>query len=230
MSSCTNWGTLWLRVLTGFPHTASPCCRLAAWPNWIGFRNPFQELVIAVAGPAVNVVIAAVLIPVVATLYGIGQITPWGLVGGGFVARLLLVNLVLVAFNLIPAFPMDGGRVLRAFLALMTDYSSATRWAVRIGQTTAVVLGVWGFLMLQNPLLLIMATFLVFAAEGELRQALQAEVRGDEPDAAIVTARLVRETSAPRRLIVLEHPTPSRPAGVVELVEIPDGAPAQSCD
>ncbi len=196
-------------------------------------RNPFQELVIAVAGPAVNVVIAAVLIPVVATLYGIGQITPWALVGGGFVARLLLVNLVLVAFNLIPAFPMDGGRVLRAFLALGTDYSSATRWAVRIGQTMAVVLGVGGFLTLQNPLLLLMATFLVFAAESELRQALLAGTVAagrlvPTTDANIVPARLVREMAPTERQIVIQNPSSGgRPACVVEWVVIPDRTPAQ---
>lgn len=136
-------------------------------------RNPWQELVIALAGPAVNVVIAVMLLPVVGALYGLGQITSLGLISGGFLARLLLVNVGLVVFNLIPAFPMDGGRVLRACLALLTNYQTATRLAVRVGQVAAVLLGLAGLLLLHNPLLLLVAVFVFFAAAGELRQTLR---------------------------------------------------------
>ena len=163
----------------------------------------------------------------------VGQITPWGLISGGFVARLLLVNLVLVVFNLIPAFPMDGGRVLRRCLALLTDYCTATRIAVRVGQVAAVALGMVGFLLLHNALLPLIAAFVFFAAEGELRQSLR-ETLG--PASAIA-----RRTPLPTPSHVTE--TPSRwatiptwnrpsppPPGIVTVVVWPDVPDARQLD
>jgi len=71
--------------------------------------------------------------------------------GGPFVERLLLVNVSLVLFNFIPAFPMDGGRVLRSLLALRLEYTRATQIAVTVGQGLALVLGLVG--LFSNPFL-----------------------------------------------------------------------------
>ncbi|MCP4194123.1 MAG: hypothetical protein GY768_26230 [Planctomycetaceae bacterium] len=134
-------------------------------------RNPWQELVIALAGPAVNVGIAAVLFAFLSLGGGVQQaVSSLGAGSGALLPRLLVVNLALVVFNLIPAFPMDGGRVLRSMLALITDYPSATRWAVRTGQFVACLLAVLG--VGYNPMLLLIAAFVVFAAEAELRHVL----------------------------------------------------------
>jgi CBS domain-containing protein len=79
--------------------------------------------------------------------------------------RIAAANLMLFAFNLIPAFPMDGGRVLRAVLAIWMGYTRATRLAASIGQGLAVVLGFLG--LLGNPLLVLVAVFIFLAASGE---------------------------------------------------------------
>src|SRR4051812_6894828 len=103
--------------------------------------NPKQELWISLAGPAVNVAIAAVLIGVGAVLQATSLVQPGDLSASmrnaewsGLLAYLTLTNIVLAIFNLIPAFPLDGGRVLRALLALRIDYRRATRIAVVVGQ------------------------------------------------------------------------------------------------
>ncbi len=115
--------------------------------------DPKQELVVALAGPAVNVVIALALLPIVAA----SDVT--------FFERLFSTNLLLAAFNLIPAFPMDGGRVLRAGLAMKMNYAKATRTAATIGQGFALLFGVVGLLM--DPLLIFIAVFIWFGAAGE---------------------------------------------------------------
>ena len=104
--------------------------------------TPWQEFMVAVAGPAVNVVIAALLLPVVMWNGGLseGFFTTLGLTGSAYEA-LLKVNLSLIAFNLLPAFPMDGGRVLRSLLAMRMDYARATNIAARVGQGMALVFG-----------------------------------------------------------------------------------------
>src|SRR5690606_32338461 len=84
--------------------------------------NPVEELWVALAGPAVNVVIAAVLGAVWFVTEGPGATGAVTLAGGSIVERLMVVNVVLVLFNLLPAFPMDGGRVLRALLAMRMPY------------------------------------------------------------------------------------------------------------
>jgi CBS domain-containing protein len=139
-------------------------------------EKPRQELIIAAAGPAVNVVIAVLLAifvtPAMTTLDG------HGLVEGSapapslttFLFWLLIANITLVVFNLLPAFPLDGGRMLRAVLAMFMDYAKATKVAATIGQGAAVVLGVVG-VMTGNFILAIIAVFIFFGAGMESFQA-----------------------------------------------------------
>ncbi|MHC4939131.1 MAG: site-2 protease family protein [Planctomycetota bacterium] len=115
--------------------------------------TPKRELVVALAGPAVNVVIALLLLPV-ALLTGHGL-------------TLLVINLILVAFNLLPAFPMDGGRVLRAALASRMDPVRATRIAVGIGRAIAACFVVAGILW--NPFLILIAIVVWTQGAAELR-------------------------------------------------------------
>lgn len=131
--------------------------------------RPSQELAIALAGPAVNVAIAAVLFAAT-VLTGIGGPPALGnLVGGSFVIGLAWVNVFLVAFNLLPAFPMDGGRVLRAFLAMRIPYLKATAIAARVGQGIAVLLAVIG--LFSSATLMFVALFVFLAAQAELTMA-----------------------------------------------------------
>jgi Zn-dependent protease/CBS domain-containing protein len=136
-------------------------------------REPRQELVVALAGPAVNVVIAGVLyVWLTATghipaFLDTASLSP-GFLSRAFAARLLAVNLWLVLFNLIPAFPMDGGRVLRAVLAMRSgDYARATETAARVGRFFALVFGVVGLFVVGNPMLVIVALFVWLGAAGE---------------------------------------------------------------
>jgi Zn-dependent protease/CBS domain-containing protein len=128
-------------------------------------EKPAEEIVIAIAGPLVNVAIAAILLVLgahldLATVADIQKSAP------GFLTRLAAVNLWLVLFNLIPAFPMDGGRVLRALLAFRLGRRKATDIAARIGQGLAFAFGFWG-LMSGNVFLVFIAIFVYLAAAGE---------------------------------------------------------------
>jgi len=128
-------------------------------------RRPSQEVAVALAGPLVNVVIAGTLLLVMrfsSRMYDFGD--P-GLLERSFIARLFAFNVGVTAFNLIPAFPMDGGRVLRAILAMRLDYVRATRVAAIVGQAIAFVLGFLG-LVGSNPILMLIA-FFVFIAAGQ---------------------------------------------------------------
>jgi Zn-dependent protease len=115
--------------------------------------EPLQELWVALAGPAVNVAIAAVLLAWQIAAAPLEPLVSFTLTGGRFVAQLLAVNIFLVLFNMLPAFPMDGGRVLRALLATQLDYLRATQIAATVGQGFAFLFGFLGLFYL--PLLLI---------------------------------------------------------------------------
>jgi Zn-dependent protease len=129
-------------------------------------RQPSHELAIALAGPAVNVVIAAILFVLIA-IAGIGtQGMFFSFTGGSFILNLLFVNVALVVFNMLPAFPMDGGRVLRALLAMRLPYLRATEIAVRVGQVVAIALGLFG--IFSGGTLMFVALFVFMAAQAEL--------------------------------------------------------------
>ena len=139
-------------------------------------RRPSQELAIALAGPAVNVVIAAALF-VLLLVVGVGtQGLVFTFAGGSFLVNLLLVNVALVVFNMLPAFPMDGGRVLRALLAMRLPYLRATEIAVRVGQGVAIVLGLVG--LFTGGTIVFVALFVFLAAQAELSMARRNELAG----------------------------------------------------
>lgn len=126
--------------------------------------KPAQELWVALAGPAVNVVIAGVLYSwLLATGWQDGEAL--GITTGGLVPRIMAANVFLVAFNLLPAFPMDGGRALRALLATRMEYADATRVAASIGQGMAMILGFLG--LFGNPVLVFIALFVWIGAGQE---------------------------------------------------------------
>src|SRR5215204_2823048 len=127
--------------------------------------KPIEELWVALMGPAVNVVIAAVLFVYLYLTRGLVPMTDLTVASGSFLARLMAVNVSLVLFNLIPAFPMDGGRVLRALLAMRMDYVRATQIAANIGQGLAFVFGFIG--LFSNPFLLFIALFVWIGASQE---------------------------------------------------------------
>jgi Zn-dependent protease/CBS domain-containing protein len=164
-------------------------------------REPLQELWVALAGPAVNVVIAGILL---AWLRVSGNFTPLeqlGMASGPFVERLLAVNVLLVGFNLLPAFPMDGGRVLRALLATRLEYTRATQIAASVGQGMALLFGLFG--MFYNPFLVFIALFVWIGAAGEASMArVSAALDGIPAARAMVTGFTVLRSDDPLGLAI----------------------------
>jgi Zn-dependent protease len=127
--------------------------------------RPREQLLVALAGPAVNGGIALLLL-------GLGWLTasPLGIEsfrqgGGPFLAQLMWINVSLALFNLLPGYPMDGGRVLRALLAMRMAPERATQAAARVGQATAVLFGLVG--LFWSPFLVVIAVFVWLGAQVE---------------------------------------------------------------
>jgi Zn-dependent protease/CBS domain-containing protein len=149
-------------------------------------EKPSQELIVALAGPAVNVAIAAVLLLWLGSRLDPGSLTQIENPAVSLVAKVAGANIILVLFNMIPAFPMDGGRVLRALLAMRMGNARATELAATIGQGFAVVFGVVG--IFYNPMLIIIAVFIFLAASGETAQAqLRVVAQGTLVSDAMIT-------------------------------------------
>jgi stage IV sporulation protein FB len=159
-------------------------------------EKPWEEFLVAVAGPAVNVVIAMALMlafgasPDSKNLAGVDNSAV------AMIDRLAAVNVFLVLFNMIPAFPMDGGRVLRAVLASRLGYVRATEIAAKIGQFLAFGLGFLG--LFGNPLLIFIAIFVYLAAASESQLiAVRAMSRGVPTGAAMMTQFATLAPDAP---------------------------------
>ena len=160
-------------------------------------ERPSEELVVALAGPAVNVVIALVLILILGTGVDSAAMTELENPRASMLGRLAAANIFLVVFNLIPAFPMDGGRVLRALLAMRRPHAEATRIAGRIGQGAAFVFALLG--LFTNPMLIVIGLFVYLAATAEtqhvafrdgtkglsVREAMMSEIETLPPTATL---------------------------------------------
>lgn len=165
--------------------------------------KPSEELLVALAGPAVNVLIAG-------TIFAWLGFTPYtpadaDLVQGSFFGRLMYWNVIMVIFNMIPAFPMDGGRVLRAVLAMFLDYGKATRLAAGIGQTIAVFGGVIALFAAGNPLLLVIAMFIFLSAGQEVAHVTDQEAMSGlmVRDAMVTDFRSLPQDALLRDAVVL---------------------------
>jgi Zn-dependent protease/CBS domain-containing protein len=161
---------------------------------------PIQELWVALAGPAVNLVIAAIIFAADFLMGVRPELRSFHWTGGNFLNRLMVVNIWLLLFNVIPAFPMDGGRVLRALLATRLDYPRATFIAARVGQTIAFFFGLIG--LFTDPFLVFIALFVWLGAEQEsasvqmhnslgsipVQQAMLTNFRTIQPDDTLAKA------------------------------------------
>jgi stage IV sporulation protein FB len=150
--------------------------RLARIPD-----KPIEEFLVAIAGPLVNVAIAIVLIVLGAHLDA-QHLATVASTKVSLLDRLAEVNLFLAVFNMIPAFPMDGGRVLRALLATRLGHLRATEIAASIGQLVAFALGFLG--LFGNPLLIFIAVFVYLAASSEAQLVAIRAMSRDVPVAA----------------------------------------------
>lgn len=149
--------------------------------------EPMKEFWIAIGGPAVNVAIA-VLLAIILFATG-GTFAPDALQAPAshMLASLMWINVALAGFNMLPAFPMDGGRVIRALLALRGDYAQATQTAANVGQAMAILFGLFGLLSF-NPILLFIALFVYVGAQQESQQAMyRAFTEGTPVRQAMVT-------------------------------------------
>jgi Zn-dependent protease/CBS domain-containing protein len=149
-------------------------------------EQPYEEFLVAIAGPLVNVAIAFALVLLAGAHLDSGDLYAVERTTTSMVDRLAAVNLFLAVFNMIPAFPMDGGRVLRAVLAARMGYVRATELAALIGQGVAFALGFIG--LFSNPMLIFIAIFVYLAAASEAHVvAIRAMSRGVPVSAAMMT-------------------------------------------
>jgi len=165
-------------------------------------ENPVQELVIAIAGPLVNIVIVAILLAM-GTVLPEHIEDPSALVKSSILSRLLLVNTSLVIFNLLPAFPMDGGRIFRAFLALFMDYAQATRIAASVGQLMAIIFVFVG--LSGNTMLLFIAFFVWLGASSE---------------ATSVEQRVLLKSSLVRDAMLINYETVSDQSTIESVIQL----------
>ena len=165
-------------------------------------HQPWEEFCIAVAGPFVNVVISMALIATLVAGFvlspALAETALWQ-----FAGYLLSANVLMVLFNMIPAFPMDGGRVLRAILAGSMGLLEGTRVAVTVGTIVAILMGTIGAYLAGNPWLLLIAVFVIWAGHQELRglEFEEEERRHHDEDEPILVpkARIVVHVWDPRR-------------------------------
>ena len=162
-------------------------------------REPFQELWIALAGPLVNVVIAGVLLFAISLTSMAAPFSIAALSTLGFLQQLFWINVGLVLFNLLPAFPMDGGRVLRALLAMIMSYQNATQNAASVGKVMAILLGTLGLFV--NPMLVLVAVFVFFAGAAEARM-VESDIHAEIPTKWVDSDASFRPTASTTILVI----------------------------
>jgi stage IV sporulation protein FB len=200
-------------------------------------RNPMREFRIAIAGPLVNVAIVILVVAIgrlvdEPALRGLGNLrdemrdSQWKLL----LRYLGTANLALAVFNLLPAFPMDGGRILRSLLAMRFDYARATRIAAGIGQAMALFFGLFGFAT-GNFLLIVVAVFVWMGAGQESQQTSIREILGRTTVGEVMTRQpwSVAPDFPIRRAAELTLSTPQsdfpvvdRGGAVVGMLTLPD--------
>jgi Zn-dependent protease len=197
-------------------------------------RGAFQEVCIALAGPAVNLVLVFLLAPIVlATIFLSGSPQPvaamagdlggpWGAVIN-YLALMCAGNVILLLFNLVPAFPMDGGRVLRALLSIPLGLIPATAVAAGIGSALAIGTAVAFFLsdgdspLRKSPGLILVSGFVIFAGQMELAGLRRLEAYRKQEEQR-------RRERPPVEVLVrmgdpLDPSVPMRPIGTIEPIE-----------
>ncbi len=193
--------------------------RLARLPE-----KPFHEFVIAVAGPAVNVVIGSALFAglAICTVFseqsGFPEPTGFLATAMSFAENLLIANIVLVVFNMLPAFPMDGGRVLRSLLAMRKGQLRATEIAATVGRWMALLFAVGGIYMGQFSLFLV-AGFVYFAGSAELMQMRLRSMSAQPPGEAANAPFASFQYTTSRTYSPFETRT-TRPDEVIDAIEV----------
>lgn len=179
-------------------------------------EKPLQELWVALAGPAVNVVIAACLFTWIRFANAFAPLEQLSVTSGPFLDRLMMVNVILVIFNMLPAFPMDGGRVLRALLATKLEYARATQIAASIGQAMALLFAILGFFT--NPFLIFIGFFVWIGAAQEAGMATMKAALGGIPvkRAMMTEFRSLEPGDVLQRAIELVLATPQQDFPVLE--------------
>ena len=166
-------------------------------------KKPSQEIAIALIGPFINVVIAAVLFVIAGNKVKVELPTLYPETLAAFIGGLIGVNIMLAIFNMIPAFPMDGGRVLRSLLALKMDYVRATTWAANIGQAIATFFIFFGIFF--NFWLVLIGIFLYLGAGSEKQQVVLQALLAQVPAAEAMTTEYISLRPDDTMATALEH-------------------------
>jgi Zn-dependent protease len=164
-------------------------------------EKPWEEFWIAVGGPAVNVAIAIILLAILVPLAFVNPNLVLQSNAGQFLMYLLAGNIFLVIFNMVPAFPMDGGRVFRAILSMWLGHLQATRIAATVGMIVAIGGGAALFLWNQNPFTLAVAFFVLLAGQQELRYVEwrhQRQALDDEEALPVIPVRQAYHSGQPQ--------------------------------
>ncbi len=153
-------------------------------------EKPGQEILMAIIGPFINIVIAIILFLFVRRFGTIRELTLISTTTANFLPNLVTVNIFLAIVNLIPAFPMDGGRVFRGFLALWMDYVSATQAAVFVGQTIAIIF-IFSVFFGASIWLPVIGIFLFLAASGEKQEVVLRSLLHNLPISEVMTTEFI---------------------------------------
>ncbi len=149
-------------------------------------KKPSEELLITIAGPAVNFALVTILLPFAwRAVFGPDEVPEYSV--ATLVTQLCVANLLMGTFNLLPVFPMDGGRIFRAALATQTSHLNATYWAALVGKVLAVSFALIAAFCFNRPLTSILFIFIYWAGDAEYREMRRQE--GERQYAAAMSAR-----------------------------------------